>query len=349
MHRVPFASSTQCVLAWNLSSFHPPHPGWSVLVCQRGYSYNPAVLVTLRYTGSHRTIQLNRLYGLFMKRHQCIVLGMVGFVVSSGLTLYDLSRSILKQLRQKSVGDIFYSQWTSAIWGPQVILEYTPTSFFRSAFACLDGGAAETTISSATANVNTQDGRQNVRPSCQHKCIDAKLTLSLSLIFTSIKAVRLEMHWCIRYINVSFPFRLDCALTKPFKDFESVTHSALVPLMGHIYRLLLPGTIQPTATTGSFTDVYIGWPGRTHDARVLSNSDLFITAEERQNGYLFPREKSKMLDGVEIPVHIIGDAASPLKQWLMKGFTQHLQLSQEQAHFTHTLSSARMAAENAFG
>uniref|UniRef100_A0A8D3DUQ9 DDE Tnp4 domain-containing protein n=1 Tax=Scophthalmus maximus TaxID=52904 RepID=A0A8D3DUQ9_SCOMX len=86
--------------------------------------------------------------------------------------------------------------------------------------------------------------------------------------------------------------------------------------------------LQAVVDHNFLVNVYIGWPGRTHDARVLANSDLFITAEERQNGYLFPRE---------IPVHIIGDAASPLKQWLMKGFTQHLQLSQEQAHFTHTL------------
>ncbi len=56
--------------------------------------------------------------------------------------------------------------------------------------------------------------------------------------------------------------------------------------------------------------------------------------------------KLKMVDGVEIPVHIIGYAAYPLKPWLMKGFAQ---LSQEQACYTLTLSSARMAVENAFG
>lgn len=55
-----------------------------------------------------------------------------------------------------------------------------------------------------------------------------------------------------------------------------------------------------------------------------------------------------MVDGVEIPVHIIGDAAYPLKQWLIKGFNQHHQLSQEHARYTHALSSARMAVENAF-
>ncbi|XP_063775474.1 putative nuclease HARBI1 [Pseudophryne corroboree] len=98
-----------------------------------------------------------------------------------------------------------------------------------------------------------------------------------------------------------------------------------------------------------FTDVYIGWPGRAHDARVLANSDLYKIAEDKRGGWLFPREKSKTVDGVDIPVHIIGDAAYPLRHWLMKGYTQHLQLSPIQVAYTHTLSSARMVVENAFG
>ncbi|XP_063788677.1 uncharacterized protein LOC134944072 [Pseudophryne corroboree] len=98
-----------------------------------------------------------------------------------------------------------------------------------------------------------------------------------------------------------------------------------------------------------FTDVYIGWPGRAHDARVLANSDLYKIAEDKRGGWLFPREKSKTVDGVDIPVHIIGDAAYPLRHWLMKGYTQHLQLSPIQVAYTHTLSSAWMVVENAFG
>ncbi|XP_063818102.1 uncharacterized protein LOC135056626 [Pseudophryne corroboree] len=98
-----------------------------------------------------------------------------------------------------------------------------------------------------------------------------------------------------------------------------------------------------------FTDVFIGWPGCAHISRVLGNSELFQIAEENQHGWLFPREKSKFVDVVEIPVHLIGDAAYPLRRWLIKGFTQHLPLSPEQVNFTHTLSSARMVVEDAFG
>ncbi|XP_065134336.1 uncharacterized protein [Paramisgurnus dabryanus] len=97
-----------------------------------------------------------------------------------------------------------------------------------------------------------------------------------------------------------------------------------------------------------FTDVYVGWPGRTHDARVLSNSPIYHMAEAH-DGYLFPREKSIMVDGVTIPVHLIGDAAYPLKKWLMKGFTSHPNLTPDQTNFNFRLSSARMVVENAFG
>ncbi|XP_041930273.1 protein ANTAGONIST OF LIKE HETEROCHROMATIN PROTEIN 1 [Alosa sapidissima] len=96
-----------------------------------------------------------------------------------------------------------------------------------------------------------------------------------------------------------------------------------------------------------FTDLYVGWPGRTHDARILANSPIFIKAE--QDGYLFPCEASQTVGDVEIPVHIIGDPAYPLRKWLMKGFTNHHALDQQQRKFNYRLSSARMVVENAFG
>ncbi|XP_059374201.1 uncharacterized protein LOC132111046 [Carassius carassius] len=97
-----------------------------------------------------------------------------------------------------------------------------------------------------------------------------------------------------------------------------------------------------------FTDVYVGWPGRTHDARVLSNSPIFQMAEEN-GGYLFPRENSRIVNGVEVPVHLIGDAAYPLKNWLMKSFTNHHALTPQQRLYNYRLSSARMVVKNAFG
>lgn len=79
--------------------------------------------------------------------------------------------------------------------------------------------------------------------------------------------------------------------------------------------------------------------------------DLYALAEETKDGWLFPKEKKskQIVDGVEIPMHLIGYTAYPLWQCLMKGYTQRVQLTSEQIHFTHTLSSARMVLENAFG
>lgn len=55
-----------------------------------------------------------------------------------------------------------------------------------------------------------------------------------------------------------------------------------------------------------------------------------------------------MSDGVEIPIHLIGDPSFPLKPWLMKGYSQEHQLSPEQRRFTYTLSSARSVVDSAF-
>eukprot|EP00064_Thunnus_orientalis_P020968 superscaffoldBa00006085_g21121 len=98
----------------------------------------------------------------------------------------------------------------------------------------------------------------------------------------------------------------------------------------------------------NFTDVYAGWPGSTCSATVLSSSDLYLKAEDRPDGYLFPREKSILFDGVEIPVHLIGDTSFPLKPWLMKGYSQEHQLSLEQRRFTYTLTSAHSVVDTAF-
>lgn len=59
-------------------------------------------------------------------------------------------------------------------------------------------------------------------------------------------------------------------------------------------------------------------------------------------------QKSVAFDGVEVPVHLIGDASFPLKPWLMKGYGQEHQLSPEQRRFTYTLSSARSVVDAAF-
>ena len=94
-----------------------------------------------------------------------------------------------------------------------------------------------------------------------------------------------------------------------------------------------------------FVDVNIGWPGKVHDARVLSNSSFFWKANE---GSLFPNWKRK-INGVDIPLLILGDPAYPLMSWLMKCYPETGCLSPEESHFNYRQSRARMVVENAFG
>lgn len=97
-----------------------------------------------------------------------------------------------------------------------------------------------------------------------------------------------------------------------------------------------------------FTDVYAGWPGGSNAAAVLSSSDLYMKAEHRPDGYLFPQQRALLWDHVEIPVHLIGDASFPLKPWLMKSYSEEHSVSPEQQHFGFTLDAARSVVDSAF-
>ena len=93
-----------------------------------------------------------------------------------------------------------------------------------------------------------------------------------------------------------------------------------------------------------FMDMYVGWPGSVHDARVFANSDLYHLG---RTGTLFPK-RTLELDGVDVPVVILGDSAYPLMSWLLKPFAFGT-TSMEQQSFNYRLSRARMVIENAYG
>ena len=86
-----------------------------------------------------------------------------------------------------------------------------------------------------------------------------------------------------------------------------------------------------------FVDVFCGYPGSVHDARVYRNSP-FHREVEFNPGNLFPGNS-----------HIIGDAAYPLKTWLLTPFrdTGHLAAQERQYNFAH--SSTRMVVERSLG
>ena len=108
------------------------------------------------------------------------------------------------------------------------------------------------------------------------------------------------------------------------------------------HSIVLQGLVDHN---GSFTDINVGWPGRVHDSRVLHNSMLFSKAE---SGSLFP-EQTILMGGVRVPTVIVGDAAYPLRSWLMKPYINTGSLNTQQRRFNQRLSQARIVVEHSFG
>jgi len=79
---------------------------------------------------------------------------------------------------------------------------------------------------------------------------------------------------------------------------------------------------------GIFTDVFVGFPGSVHDARVLSNSEL-----KGQN--------------VPLPYYLIGDGGYPLRSWLLTPYRGVPTPGEKR--FNKHLSSKRVTVERAFG
>lgn len=105
------------------------------------------------------------------------------------------------------------------------------------------------------------------------------------------------------------------------------------------HSIILQGTVD---YQGLFIDLYIGWPGRVHDARVFSNSILF---KRGQQGSLLPNT-SVLLGGSEVPLVLLGDPAYSLLPWLMKAYINNGRPSCKQKQFNYHLSKAQVVVEH---
>ena len=87
-----------------------------------------------------------------------------------------------------------------------------------------------------------------------------------------------------------------------------------------------------------FTSVDVGHPGKDHDARVFRASDLWFESGERVESLFASPE-----------YHLVGDAAYPMKSYLLKPYRDTGALTQGQRAFNHRLSSVRVVSERAIG
>ncbi|XP_060859768.1 uncharacterized protein LOC132936967 [Metopolophium dirhodum] len=86
-----------------------------------------------------------------------------------------------------------------------------------------------------------------------------------------------------------------------------------------------------------FIDVFAGWPGRSHDARIFRCSII---------GQTIINNPSSILPN---SCYILGDGAYPLAEGLMIPYKDNGNLSLKQKNFNHKLSSSRVLIEQAFG
>lgn len=96
---------------------------------------------------------------------------------------------------------------------------------------------------------------------------------------------------------------------------------------------------------GLFWDVFVGYPGSVHDARVLKWSHLW---EIMNNGQFFS-QYTVSISGHDGGHYLIGDPAYPLKTWLMKPFSDSGRLTPLQQSYNDRISSARAIVQMPFG
>ena len=85
------------------------------------------------------------------------------------------------------------------------------------------------------------------------------------------------------------------------------------------------------------TDVFCGYPGSVHDARVFRNASFFQDAEANPDN-LFPRN-----------THLLGDSVYPLKRWVRTPFRDNGRLTRRQKRYNFVHSSTRMVVERSLG
>ncbi|XP_053686312.1 putative nuclease HARBI1 [Sabethes cyaneus] len=94
-----------------------------------------------------------------------------------------------------------------------------------------------------------------------------------------------------------------------------------------------------------FTYINVGVPGRANDSTIFENSKL---KEMHCMNEVF-QAHSQRIEGVEIPILLIGDSAFKLSNCVMKPFPFSINQPESEKLFNYHLSACRRVVENAFG
>ncbi|KAL5241343.1 hypothetical protein ACI65C_008753 [Semiaphis heraclei] len=102
----------------------------------------------------------------------------------------------------------------------------------------------------------------------------------------------------------------------------------------HYHSVIIQGICD---FEGKFINVFVGYPGSSHDAAVWVNSP--VHKQLMQNHY----------EVIPPNCFILGDSAYPLSEFLMKPYRDNGHLELHQKKFNTILSSSRVVIEQAFG
>ncbi|KAK5646268.1 hypothetical protein RI129_004732 [Pyrocoelia pectoralis] len=95
----------------------------------------------------------------------------------------------------------------------------------------------------------------------------------------------------------------------------------------------------------NFTYVNVGSPGRNNDSHIYETSA--IKTEHATNKIYI--NNSRIINGVSIPVFLIGDSAFKLSSYLIKPYPYRIEQPESEKLFNYQLSKCRRVIENTFG
>jgi hypothetical protein len=89
-------------------------------------------------------------------------------------------------------------------------------------------------------------------------------------------------------------------------------------------------------SSGKFIDIFVGYPGSTHDSRIFRNSPLYNMLN------------SSLLT-IPSNAYILGDAGYPCQNWLLTPYRDTGRLTPKQTYYNTKHSQTRISVEQAFG
>ena len=103
------------------------------------------------------------------------------------------------------------------------------------------------------------------------------------------------------------------------------------------YSIVLQAVID---SNGKFIDIFVGYPGSTHDSRIFRNSPLYHTLSS---------SFSSSSSIIPSNVYILDDAGYPCQDWLITPYHDNGRLIQKQTYYNVKHSQTRISVEQAFG